>query len=104
MYTYEYNNSIYVYVIYERYLTKMFLLFIVIAIDIFLFPFTGQRNLKKYPVMVFIHGESYEWNSGNPYDGTVLTAYGNVVFVTINFRLGILGESDSFPTNIYTCT
>nr|KAF7421600.1 hypothetical protein H0235_009436 [Vespula pensylvanica] len=41
--------------------------------------------------MVFIHGESYEWNSGNPYDGTVLTAYGNVVFVTINFRLGILG-------------
>ncbi|XP_043671917.1 uncharacterized protein LOC122630924 isoform X2 [Vespula pensylvanica] len=51
----------------------------------------GQRNLKKYPVMVFIHGESYEWNSGNPYDGTVLTAYGNVVFVTINFRLGILG-------------
>ncbi|KAK0158567.1 hypothetical protein PV328_009550 [Microctonus aethiopoides] len=41
--------------------------------------------------MVFIHGESFEWNSGNPYDGTVLAAYGNVVFVTINFRLGILG-------------
>ncbi|XP_043492818.1 uncharacterized protein LOC122518144 [Polistes fuscatus] len=51
----------------------------------------GQRNLKKYPVMVFIHGESYKWNSGNPYDGTILAAYGNVVFVTINFRLGILG-------------
>ncbi|CAL1678554.1 unnamed protein product [Lasius platythorax] len=41
--------------------------------------------------MVFIHGESFEWNSGNPYDGTILAAYGNVVFVTINFRLGILG-------------
>ncbi|XP_070148724.1 uncharacterized protein [Polyergus mexicanus] len=51
----------------------------------------GQRNLKKHPVMVFIHGESFEWNSGNPYDGTILAAYGNVVFVTINFRLGILG-------------
>ncbi|XP_014475763.1 PREDICTED: uncharacterized protein LOC106745037 isoform X2 [Dinoponera quadriceps] len=51
----------------------------------------SQRNLRKYPVMVFIHGESYEWNSGNPYDGTILAAYGNVVFVTINFRLGILG-------------
>ncbi|KAI4493267.1 hypothetical protein M0802_009555 [Mischocyttarus mexicanus] len=50
-----------------------------------------QRNLKKYPVMVFIHGESYKWNSGNPYDGTILAAYGNIVFVTINFRLGILG-------------
>ncbi|XP_034947320.1 uncharacterized protein [Chelonus insularis] len=51
----------------------------------------GQTNLRRYPVMVFIHGESFDWNSGNPYDGTVIAAYGNVVFVTINFRLGILG-------------
>ena len=42
--------------------------------------------------MVFIHGESFEWNSGNLYDGTILASYGNVVFVTINFRLGILGK------------
>merc|ERR1719295_2355437 len=28
----------------------------------------------KLPVMVFIHGESYEWNPGNPYDGSVLSA------------------------------
>lgn len=48
--------------------------------------------LEKYPVIVFIHGESYEWNSGNPYDGSVLAAYGNIVFVSINFRLGILGK------------
>lgn len=46
--------------------------------------------------MVFIHGESFEWNSGNPYDGTILAAYGNVVFVTINFRLGILGKKHKF--------
>lgn len=46
--------------------------------------------------MVFIHGESFEWNSGNPYDGTVLAAYGNIVFVTINFRLGILGKKREF--------
>ncbi|XP_018308974.1 uncharacterized protein [Mycetomoellerius zeteki] len=51
----------------------------------------GQKNLRKYPVMMFIHGESFEWNSGNPYDGTILAAYGNIVLVTINFRLGILG-------------
>ncbi|XP_076763167.1 uncharacterized protein LOC143430675 [Xylocopa sonorina] len=51
----------------------------------------GQKILRKYPVMMFIHGESFEWNSGNPYDGTILAAYGNVVFVTVNFRLGILG-------------
>ncbi|XP_053996989.1 uncharacterized protein LOC128886306 isoform X1 [Hylaeus anthracinus] len=51
----------------------------------------GQKSFRKYPVIVFIHGESFEWNSGNPYDGTILAAYGKVVFVTINFRLGILG-------------
>jgi hypothetical protein len=40
-----------------------------------------------------VHGESYEWNSGNPYDGSVLASYGGVVVVTINYRLGVLGES-----------
>ncbi|XP_059486675.1 neuroligin-4, X-linked-like [Neocloeon triangulifer] len=49
------------------------------------------RNLPKYPVIVFIHGESLEWNGGNPYDGSVLASYGSVVVITINFRLGILG-------------
>ncbi|XP_046393689.1 uncharacterized protein LOC124161417 [Ischnura elegans] len=51
----------------------------------------GARAGPKYPVIVFIHGESYEWNSGNPYDGSLLAAYGRVVVVTLNFRLGILG-------------
>lgn len=51
-----------------------------------------NANPEKFPVMVFIHGESYEWNSGNPYDGSVLAAYGQVIVVTLNFRLGILGE------------
>jgi len=60
------------------------------------FLVSGQKNLKKFPVMVFIHGESFEWNSGNPYDGTILAAYGNIVFVTINFRLGILGKKHKF--------
>lgn len=42
--------------------------------------------------MVFIHGESFEWSSGNPYDGSVLASYGEVVVVTLNYRLGILGK------------
>ncbi|XP_055375181.1 uncharacterized protein LOC129607939 [Condylostylus longicornis] len=48
-------------------------------------------KVEKYPVIVYIHGESYEWNSGNPYDGSVLASYGQVIVVTINYRLGILG-------------
>ncbi|EEC00519.1 conserved hypothetical protein [Ixodes scapularis] len=51
---------------------------------------------------MFIHGESYEWNSGNPYDGTVLASLGNVVVVTINFRLGILGEHNYYLPTIPT--
>lgn len=43
--------------------------------------------------MVFVHGESYEWNSGNPYDGSVLASFGQILVVTINYRLGILGKS-----------
>uniref|UniRef100_A0A1B0GDA2 Carboxylesterase type B domain-containing protein n=1 Tax=Glossina morsitans morsitans TaxID=37546 RepID=A0A1B0GDA2_GLOMM len=46
---------------------------------------------QKLATILFIHGESYEWNSGNPYDGSELAAHGNVVVVTINFRLGIFG-------------
>ncbi|KAJ9581764.1 hypothetical protein L9F63_003833, partial [Diploptera punctata] len=54
---------------------------------------SGSREsggLSRYPVLVYVHGESYEWNSGNPYDGSVLASYGGVVVVTINYRLGIL--------------
>ncbi|KAG8199767.1 hypothetical protein JTE90_000860 [Oedothorax gibbosus] len=51
----------------------------------------GRDDSARLPVMVFIHGESYDWNSGNSYDGSVLASFGNVVVVTINFRLGLLG-------------
>lgn len=53
--------------------------------------FAAAAGDKKLPVIVFLHGESFEWNSGNPYDGTVLASYGDVVVVTLNYRLGILG-------------
>lgn len=42
--------------------------------------------------MVYIHGESYDWNSGNPYDGSVLASFGGVLVVTLNYRLGVLGK------------
>ena len=45
----------------------------------------------SYPVMVFIHGGSFEVGSGKLYDGTVLAQLG-VVVVTINYRLGALGK------------
>lgn len=54
----------------------------------------GPRPI--YPVIVFIHGESFEWNSGNAYDGSVLASYGQVIVVTLNYRLGVLGEFSHF--------
>lgn len=39
-----------------------------------------------------MHGESYQWGSSSLYDGSVLAALGKVIVVTINYRLGILGE------------
>ncbi|EDV41853.1 uncharacterized protein Dana_GF17679, isoform D [Drosophila ananassae] len=50
-----------------------------------------QSTPKKYAVLVYLHGESFEWNSGNPYDGSVLASYGEVIVVTVNYRLGVLG-------------
>nr|CAD7197510.1 unnamed protein product [Timema douglasi] len=62
-------------------------------------PLKSGRHIRRYPVMVFIHGESYEWNSGNPYDGSVLASYGHVVVVTLNYRLGILAVEQLNTTN-----
>ncbi|XP_077389575.1 neuroligin-1 isoform X4 [Festucalex cinctus] len=43
------------------------------------------------PVMVFIHGGSYMEGTGNLFDGSVLASYGNVIVITVNYRLGVLG-------------
>ncbi|XP_012863993.1 neuroligin-4, X-linked [Echinops telfairi] len=49
-----------------------------------------DQNSKK-PVMVYIHGGSYMEGTGNMIDGSILASYGNVLVITINYRLGILG-------------
>ncbi|NP_001166964.1 neuroligin-2a isoform X1 [Takifugu rubripes] len=49
------------------------------------------RDRRKKPVMLFIHGGSYMEGTGNMFDASVLAAYGNVIVVTMNYRLGVLG-------------
>lgn len=48
------------------------------------------------PVMVYIHGGSYMEGTGNLYDGSVLASYGNVIVITVNYRLGVLGKKSLF--------
>jgi para-nitrobenzyl esterase len=47
----------------------------------------------RRPVMVWIHGGSFVWGSGSGglYRGGTLAREGDVVVVTINYRLGLLG-------------
>lgn len=55
--------------------------------------FTGNRGFEApYAVLVLIHGESFEWGGGHPYDGSVMTSHGHVIFITLNYRLGVLGK------------
>lgn len=62
---------------------------------------SGNRGLEApYAVLVLVHGESFEWGAGHPYDGSVLASYGHVIVVTLNFRLGILGKS---KFSIFAC-
>ncbi|XP_055342478.1 neuroligin-1-like [Paramacrobiotus metropolitanus] len=54
-------------------------------------PSASREERESLPVLIYIHGESYSWGSGNPYDGSVLASYGNIIVVTLNYRLGPLG-------------
>ncbi|PIK48529.1 putative cholinesterase 1 [Apostichopus japonicus] len=52
---------------------------------------------EKVPVMVFIHGGGFTIGSSMylDYNGTPLAAVGNIVVVTINYRVGALGFLDT---------
>ena len=49
------------------------------------------NDTTLFPVVLFVHAESYDVGTGNAYDGSVLAAFGHLVVVTFNFRLGALG-------------
>ena len=60
---------------------------------LYLNVFTPACDDARRPVMVWIHGGGFVNGSGSTpwYDGTALAARGDVVVVTINYRLGALG-------------
>ena len=58
-----------------------------------LFCFIAADNdTELLPVILYIHGETYDFGTGNAYDGSVLASFGRVVVVTMNYRLGVLGK------------
>ncbi|XP_045215503.2 cAMP-regulated D2 protein-like isoform X2 [Mercenaria mercenaria] len=55
-------------------------------------PLEGT-NTMKYPVMVFFHGGAFKWGypSAEVYDGNNIVSHGEVVLVTVAYRIGLLG-------------
>ena len=51
----------------------------------------GVKASTKKPVMVWIHGGGYMSGTGILYVGASLALTGDVIVVSINYRLGILG-------------
>ena len=49
------------------------------------------NDSSLFPVVLFVHAETYDVGTGNAFDGSVLAAFGHLVVVTFNFRLGVLG-------------
>ncbi len=58
---------------------------------LFLNVFTPTADDGRRPVMVWIHGGAYTIGSGDLYDGSSFARNGDVVVVTLNYRLGVLG-------------
>jgi para-nitrobenzyl esterase len=58
---------------------------------------TPANDNKKRPVMVWLHGGGFQAGSGQElksYDGERLTRRGDVVVVSLNHRIGVLGHLD----------
>ncbi|XP_063294095.1 fatty acyl-CoA hydrolase precursor, medium chain-like [Pelobates fuscus] len=62
-----------------------------------------RENNSKLPVMMFIHGGGLQLGGATFFDGAALSAYENVVTVSIQYRLAILGFAstgdDDLPGN-----
>ncbi|CAM4735066.1 unnamed protein product [Leuciscus chuanchicus] len=54
-------------------------------------PVKPGEEHAKLPVMLWIHGGGLSLGSASVYDGSVLSAYQDVVVVLIQYRLGLLG-------------
>jgi para-nitrobenzyl esterase len=51
----------------------------------------GVTQGSNLPVMVWMHGGGLTTGSGQEYDASSLVRTGNVIVVTLNYRLGVLG-------------
>lgn len=58
-------------------------------------PTTQADRPSGYAVMVFIHGGGFSVGGSSMVPGEVLTSFGNIILVTINYRLGLFGFANT---------
>ncbi|KAL4234537.1 Cocaine esterase [Mactra antiquata] len=67
-------------------------------------PGRPADTTSGHAVAVWIHGGGFIQGTGSQYDATFMSLYGNVIVVTINYRLGVYGflttEDENAPGNI----
>jgi len=61
---------------------------------LFLNVFTPAADSEARPVLFWIHGGSYLNGSGDAYGGASFATTGDIVVVTINYRLGVFGFAE----------
>lgn len=66
--------------------------------------FAPVQRAEPVPVMIYIHGGGYFSGASNPFVADALAGYGEVIVVTINYRLslwGFLGTGDEHAPGNY---
>ena len=57
-------------------------------------PSAAAADEQLRPVLVWLHGGAFTSGSGALYDGAPLAGLGDLVVVTVNYRLGVFGFTD----------
>jgi len=58
---------------------------------LYLNVYAPPKGVTPEAVMVWIHGGCYVYGSGNDYSGEDQVERGDVIVVSVNFRIGIFG-------------
>ncbi|WP_425999983.1 carboxylesterase/lipase family protein [Caulobacter sp. DWR1-3-2b1] len=61
------------------------------CLDLNIYVPEGGEDVGRKPVYVWIHGGAFVVGTGNAYDGSRMAKTGDVIVVTINYRVGVLG-------------
>ena len=61
---------------------------------------SSSQEPISYPVMIWIHGGGFEWGYSDPYTADTLSTFGEVIVVTINYRLSIWGFGSTGDDNL----